>query len=85
MATSPTLWAPARRVRRSRVNSEHAHLPRLPRLGAGEPDLQRMVATDAVNVFIFNPSQVAVAKKGLKGLWTSSPIFANDMAAVSWQ
>jgi peptide/nickel transport system substrate-binding protein len=48
-------------------------------------DLQRMIATDAVNVFIFNPSQVAVAKKGLKGLWTSSPIFANDMAAVSWQ
>ena len=25
------------------MNSEHAHLPRLPRLGAGEPDLQRMV------------------------------------------
>ena len=41
--------------------------------------------TDAVNAFIFNPAQVAVAKKGLKGLWASSPIFANDMAAVSWQ
>jgi peptide/nickel transport system substrate-binding protein len=26
-----------------------------------------------------------VARKGLKGLWSSSPIFANDMAAVSWQ
>jgi peptide/nickel transport system substrate-binding protein len=48
-------------------------------------DLQRLIATDAVNAFIFNPSQVAVAKKGLKGLWSSSPIFANDMAAVSWQ
>jgi peptide/nickel transport system substrate-binding protein len=48
-------------------------------------DLQRMIATDAVNVFIFNPAQVAVAKKGLKGLWSSSPIAANDMAAVSWQ
>jgi peptide/nickel transport system substrate-binding protein len=47
-------------------------------------DLQKMIATDAVNVFIFNPAQVAVAKKGLKGLWASSPIFANDMAAVSW-
>jgi peptide/nickel transport system substrate-binding protein len=48
-------------------------------------DLQRMITADAVNAFIFNPSQVAVGKKGLKGLWSSSPIFANDMAAVSWQ
>jgi peptide/nickel transport system substrate-binding protein len=48
-------------------------------------DLQRLIATDAVNVFMFNPAQVAVAKKGLKGLWSSSPIFANDMAAVYWQ
>ena len=48
-------------------------------------DLQRLIAADAVNAFIFNPAQVAVAKKGLKGLWSSSPIFANDMAAVSWQ
>ena len=24
------------------------------------------------------------ASKGLKGLWASSPIFANDIAAVSW-
>ena len=44
-----------------------------------------MLTTDAVNAYIFNPAQVAVAKKGLKGLWSSSPIFANDMAAVSWQ
>ena len=48
-------------------------------------DLQRLIAADAVNAFIFNPAQVAVAKKGLKGLWSSSPIFANDMASVSWQ
>jgi len=48
-------------------------------------DMQRMIATDCVNVFIFNPSQVCVAKKGLKGLWSSSPIFANDISAVSWQ
>ena len=48
-------------------------------------DLQRLIANDAVNAFIFNPAQVAVAKKGLKGLWASSPIFANDLAAVSWQ
>jgi peptide/nickel transport system substrate-binding protein len=48
-------------------------------------EIQRMIAADAVNAFIFNPSNVSVARKGLKGLWSSSPIFANDMAAVSWQ
>lgn len=47
-------------------------------------DIQRMLAVDAVNVFIWNPAQVAVFKRGLRGLWNSSPIFANDMAAVSW-
>jgi peptide/nickel transport system substrate-binding protein len=48
-------------------------------------DLQRQLTADAVNAWIFNPAQAAVAKKGLKGLWASSPIFANDMAAVAWQ
>ena len=47
-------------------------------------DIQRQLATDAVNAYIFNPAQVAVSRKGLKGLWASSPIFANDMAGVSW-
>jgi peptide/nickel transport system substrate-binding protein len=48
-------------------------------------EMQKMLTTDAVNAYIFNPAQVAVSKKGLKGLWASSPIAANDMAAVSWQ
>ena len=48
-------------------------------------DLQRQITKDAVNVFIFNPSNISVARKGLKGLWAGSPIFANDLAAVSWQ
>jgi peptide/nickel transport system substrate-binding protein len=48
-------------------------------------DMQRQIATDAVNVYIFNPSQVVVSRKGLKGVWPSSPIFANDVAAMSWQ
>ena len=47
-------------------------------------DIQRQLTDDAVNVYIWNPAQVAVFKKGLRGLWNSSPIFANDMAAVSW-
>ncbi len=48
-------------------------------------DIQKMIATDSVNAYIFNQSAVAVSKKGLKGLWSSSPIFANDLAALSWQ
>lgn len=48
-------------------------------------DMQRLIAQDAVNVFLFNPSNTAVYRKGLKGLWSSSPVFANDLSAVSWQ
>jgi peptide/nickel transport system substrate-binding protein len=48
-------------------------------------DMQKQITNDAVNAFIFNPAQAAVGRKGLKGLWASSPIFANDMSAVSWQ
>lgn len=47
-------------------------------------DIQRQLADDAVNAWIWNPAQVAVFRKGLKGLWNSSPIFANDMASVGW-
>jgi len=48
-------------------------------------DLQRQLATDSVNVFLYQLPQFAVGKKQLKGLWSSSPIFANDLAALSWQ
>jgi peptide/nickel transport system substrate-binding protein len=48
-------------------------------------DIQKKIAADQVNAYIFNPAQVAVSRKGLKGLWASSPIFANDISAVSWQ
>ena len=46
--------------------------------------IQRQIAEDAVNAFIWNPAQVAVFKKGLRGLWNNSPIFANDMSTVTW-
>ena len=48
-------------------------------------DLQKMLTADAVNAYIFNPAQVAVSKKGLKGVWSNSPIFANDLSALTWQ
>ena len=47
-------------------------------------DIQRLLAADCVNAYLFNPQQALVAKKGLKGLWANSPIFANDLAALSW-
>ena len=46
--------------------------------------IQTQLAEDAVNAWIWNPAQVAVFRRGLKGLWNSSPIFANDLSAVSW-
>jgi peptide/nickel transport system substrate-binding protein len=48
-------------------------------------DIQRMLATDSVNAWLFQLPQFAVAKVGLKGLWSSSPVFANDLAALRWQ
>jgi peptide/nickel transport system substrate-binding protein len=48
-------------------------------------DIQKQLANDSVNAYLFQLPQFAVSNKKLKGLWSSSPIFANDMAAVSWQ
>ncbi len=45
---------------------------------------QKQLAEDAVNVYLFALPQVVVVKKGLKGFWRSSPIFANDLSAVHW-
>jgi len=47
-------------------------------------DIQKQLAADAVNAWLFQLPQFAVARKPLKGLWSSSPIFANDLAALSW-
>jgi len=59
-------------------------VPKMSDKGALWRDIQRQIADDAVNVFIWNPAQVAVARRGLRGLWSNSPIVVNDMAAVSW-
>ncbi len=48
-------------------------------------DIQRLLAQDAVNAYLFQLPQFAVSNKRLKGLWSSSPVFANDMAAVRWE
>jgi peptide/nickel transport system substrate-binding protein len=46
--------------------------------------IQRQLAEDSVNAWIWNPAQVAVFRKGLRGLWNSSPVGANDLAALTW-
>jgi len=48
-------------------------------------DAQRKISEDAVNVFLFELPKVAVARAGLKGLWTNSPMFVNDVAAMRWE
>ena len=47
-------------------------------------DAQRMLANEAVHGFLYQPQWVSLANKNLKGLWKDMPIFANDVAALSW-
>ncbi|MEJ8855666.1 ABC transporter substrate-binding protein [Variovorax robiniae] len=47
-------------------------------------DAQKLLATDAANGFLYQPQFPSVAKKGVKGLWKESPIFVNDLSAMSW-
>ena len=45
---------------------------------------QRLVADDAVAAYLYQPTWITVASARLKGVWTDMPIFANDLAALSW-
>ncbi|RYF79952.1 MAG: ABC transporter substrate-binding protein [Comamonadaceae bacterium] len=47
-------------------------------------DAQRLLAEDAVHAWLFQPQLITVARRGLRGLWKDLPIFANDLAALSW-
>ena len=46
--------------------------------------LQRHLAQDAVNAWIFAPQIDVVRRKGLRGVWMDYPIFVHDVAAMSW-
>ena len=48
-------------------------------------DAQRIIAEDAVNVFLFELPKVAVAKKGLTGIWRNWPMTLDDVAAMRWE
>ena len=45
-------------------------------------EAQKQLAEDAVNVYLFVLPQVCVTKRNVKGFWSSSPIFANDLSEV---
>ena len=48
-------------------------------------EAQRKLADDCVNAFLFQLPQVTIADVNLHGLWRDSPVFANDLSAMSWK
>jgi len=48
-------------------------------------DMQRQLALDAVNAWIYAAQMTAVSRKGLKGWWMNYPIFVHDIAALRWE
>jgi peptide/nickel transport system substrate-binding protein len=48
-------------------------------------DAQRMLATDAVAGFLYQPQLITVANKKLKGVWGQVPQFANDFSDWTWE
>jgi peptide/nickel transport system substrate-binding protein len=46
---------------------------------------QRLVAEDAVSVYLYQPTWITVAHARLRGLWQDMPLFVNDLAAMGWQ
>ena len=48
-------------------------------------DIQRKIADDAVNVFLFELAKTGVWNAKIKGLWANTPIQANDLTKVTWE
>src|SRR6516164_2565711 len=48
-------------------------------------DAQKMLATDAVAGFLFQPQWITVTNKKLKGVWKEVPQFENDFSTWSWE
>lgn len=46
---------------------------------------QKLLADDAVNVFLFQLAKHGVWDARLEGLWHNSPVQANDLTAVRWR
>jgi peptide/nickel transport system substrate-binding protein len=47
-------------------------------------EMQRMIAEDYVNGYLFQLAKTGVANAGIEGLWENSPTQANDLTAVRW-
>ncbi len=47
-------------------------------------ELQRKLAADQPNVFLFALPKIGVAAAKLRGLWDNDPVPANDVSGVSW-
>jgi peptide/nickel transport system substrate-binding protein len=47
-------------------------------------EMQKKLAEDEPNVFLFALAKVGVAAAKLRGLWDNNPIPANDLTGVSW-
>lgn len=48
-------------------------------------DAQRMLATDAVSAYLFQPQWPTVTNKKLKGVWKEVPQFENDFSTWYWE
>ncbi|MSO70953.1 MAG: ABC transporter substrate-binding protein [Alphaproteobacteria bacterium] len=46
--------------------------------------VERLIAEDAANVFLFQLAKTGVWRRGLVGMWRSSPVQANDLTGVYW-
>lgn len=46
--------------------------------------LQRIIADDAVNAFLFQLPAITVQNAGIRGMWPNRPIQATDVTAVRW-
>jgi peptide/nickel transport system substrate-binding protein len=48
-------------------------------------EAQKKIADDCVNAFLFQLQQINVESANLQGVWKNSPIFVNDLSAMSWK
>ena len=47
--------------------------------------MQRLVAEDAVAVYLYQPQWITVASSKLQGVAQDMPVFVNDLSALRWQ
>ena len=48
-------------------------------------DAQRMLATDAVSAYLYQPQLITITAKKLKGVWKDVPQYENDFSTWSWE